>query len=168
MTEKANVSDISYDWLQRTCHSSDYQNAAEFSASNCQQIVARSGSKAYKCTFSSGTSGGLYKETEDNKLSLLCGVQTDGRVYSHGTADTNTFGKILIGAAAIAAVAAVAGSSSGGGSYAPSAGSSCPCPYNFASDGTRCGARSAWTRSGGDAPYCDISRMTSDDILARQ
>lgn len=36
----------------------------------------------------------------------------------------------------------------------------CPCPYNRASNGSRCGGRSAWSRPGGAAPLCypgDIS-----------
>lgn len=36
----------------------------------------------------------------------------------------------------------------------------CPCPYNSASNGSRCGKRSAWSRAGGYAPLCydaDIS-----------
>jgi hypothetical protein len=36
----------------------------------------------------------------------------------------------------------------------------CPCPYNRASNGSRCGKRSAWSRAGGYAPLCfpaDIS-----------
>jgi hypothetical protein len=31
---------------------------------------------------------------------------------------------------------------------------SCPCPYDRASDGSRCGARSAYSRSGGYEPKC--------------
>ncbi|MBB4123974.1 peptidoglycan-binding domain-containing protein [Martelella radicis] len=37
---------------------------------------------------------------------------------------------------------------------------SCPCPFNRASNGSRCGGRSAYSRPGGSAPYCfhgDIS-----------
>lgn len=30
----------------------------------------------------------------------------------------------------------------------------CPCPYNSASNGSRCGGRSAWTRAGGAKPLC--------------
>src|SRR6185295_2656896 len=30
----------------------------------------------------------------------------------------------------------------------------CPCPYNSASNGSRCGKRSAWSRPGGYAPLC--------------
>lgn len=36
----------------------------------------------------------------------------------------------------------------------------CPCPYFRASNGSRCGKRSAWSRPGGYAPLCyesDIS-----------
>lgn len=31
---------------------------------------------------------------------------------------------------------------------------SCPCPYNVASDGSVCGGRSAYSRSGGYEPVC--------------
>ena len=31
---------------------------------------------------------------------------------------------------------------------------SCPCPYNIASDGSICGERSAYSRSGGYEPLC--------------
>ena len=37
---------------------------------------------------------------------------------------------------------------------------SCPCPYNRAKNGSRCGKRSAYSRPGGYAPLCyphDIS-----------
>jgi len=30
----------------------------------------------------------------------------------------------------------------------------CPCPYNTASNGSRCGRRSAYSREGGEAPLC--------------
>ncbi|MYM00357.1 hypothetical protein GR702_21710 [Novosphingobium sp. FGD1] len=30
----------------------------------------------------------------------------------------------------------------------------CACPYNSASNGSRCGGRSAWNRGGGYAPMC--------------
>lgn len=30
----------------------------------------------------------------------------------------------------------------------------CPCPYNTASNGSRCGKRSAYNRAGGYAPLC--------------
>lgn len=37
----------------------------------------------------------------------------------------------------------------------------CPCPYNTASNGSRCGRRSAYSREGGAAPLCypkDVSK----------
>lgn len=37
----------------------------------------------------------------------------------------------------------------------------CPCPYNAARNGSRCGGRSAWSRAGGYAPMCypkDVSK----------
>lgn len=30
----------------------------------------------------------------------------------------------------------------------------CPCPYNRARNGSRCGKRSAWSRPGGRTPLC--------------
>ena len=30
----------------------------------------------------------------------------------------------------------------------------CPCPYSIASDGSQCGERSAYSRTGGAAPAC--------------
>lgn len=30
----------------------------------------------------------------------------------------------------------------------------CPCPYHRDSRGRACGRRSAWSREGGEAPYC--------------
>lgn len=42
----------------------------------------------------------------------------------------------------------------------------CPCPYNTASNGSRCGKRSAYDRAGGHAPLCypeDVSdRMVKE------
>ena len=36
----------------------------------------------------------------------------------------------------------------------------CPCPYNTARAGRRCGARSAYNRPGGYAPLCFASDVT--------
>jgi len=46
----------------------------------------------------------------------------------------------------------------------------CPCPYNYASNGSRCGGRSAWSRAGGYEPLCypkDVSKDMVDDYKAR-
>ncbi len=40
----------------------------------------------------------------------------------------------------------------------------CPCPYHRASNGSRCGGRSAWSRAGGDDPYC-FDRDIADENL---
>jgi hypothetical protein len=37
----------------------------------------------------------------------------------------------------------------------------CPCPYNLASNGSRCGGRSAYSRPGGHSPLC-YARDVSD------
>lgn len=42
----------------------------------------------------------------------------------------------------------------------------CPCPYNAASNGSRCGRRSAWNRAGGYAPMCYASDVTASDVRA--
>lgn len=42
----------------------------------------------------------------------------------------------------------------------------CPCPYNLASNGSRCGKRSAYTKPGGYAPLCfetDITEQMLDN-----
>jgi len=42
----------------------------------------------------------------------------------------------------------------------------CPCPYNRASNGSRCGRRSAYSREGGEAPLCypkDVSAAMVKD-----
>lgn len=40
----------------------------------------------------------------------------------------------------------------------------CPCPYNTASNGSRCGARSAYSRPGGFDPICYSSDVTPEMI----
>lgn len=41
----------------------------------------------------------------------------------------------------------------------------CPCPYNSARNGSRCGRRSAWSRPGGASPLCYATDI-SDEMLA--
>ncbi|WP_268800132.1 hypothetical protein [Pseudomonas huanghezhanensis] len=46
----------------------------------------------------------------------------------------------------------------------------CPCPYNSASNGSRCGKRSAYNRAGGYAPLCfkeDVSKDMIEEYRAR-
>ena len=40
----------------------------------------------------------------------------------------------------------------------------CPCPYNLARNGSRCGKRSAYSRPGGYAPICYESDVTLEMI----
>ena len=40
----------------------------------------------------------------------------------------------------------------------------CPCPYNTASNGSRCGKRSAYSRAGGYTPLC-YSEDISDKMV---
>lgn len=40
----------------------------------------------------------------------------------------------------------------------------CPCPYNHASNGSRCGKRSAWSRAGGYAPICYKDEITAEMV----
>lgn len=46
----------------------------------------------------------------------------------------------------------------------------CPCPYNSASNGSRCGKRSAYNRPGGAAPLCfkeDVTKAMVQEYRAR-
>lgn len=42
----------------------------------------------------------------------------------------------------------------------------CPCPYNRARNGSRCGKRSAYSRPGGASPLC-YNRDISDEMVKR-
>jgi hypothetical protein len=42
----------------------------------------------------------------------------------------------------------------------------CACPFDVASNGSRCGARSAYSRPGGSAPLCYVSDVTKTQIEA--
>jgi len=41
---------------------------------------------------------------------------------------------------------------------------SCPCPYNVARNGSRCGGRSAYSRPGGAAPLCYPRDITTEMV----
>lgn len=38
----------------------------------------------------------------------------------------------------------------------------CPCPFNLASNGSKCGKRSAWSKPGGYAPICYPQEVTPE------
>lgn len=40
----------------------------------------------------------------------------------------------------------------------------CPCPFNRASNGSRCGGRSAYSRPGGASPICYRGDVTATQI----
>ena len=40
----------------------------------------------------------------------------------------------------------------------------CPCPYNTARNGSRCGKRSAYSREGGAAPLCYPKDVTDEMV----
>lgn len=47
----------------------------------------------------------------------------------------------------------------------------CPCPYNTARNGSRCGKRSAYNRAGGYSPLCypeDVSEQMVSEFKKRQ
>ena len=44
----------------------------------------------------------------------------------------------------------------------------CPCPYNYASNGSHCGARSAYTKRGGTSPLCYPSDITDEQAIEWQ
>ena len=41
---------------------------------------------------------------------------------------------------------------------------SCPCPYNYARNGSMCGGRSAYSRAGGYSPICYPQDVTKEMI----
>ncbi|MCF5468278.1 hypothetical protein [Pseudomonas syringae] len=46
----------------------------------------------------------------------------------------------------------------------------CPCPYNSARNGSRCGKRSAYSREGGEEPTCykeDVTKEMINDYRRR-
>ncbi|KAA8696814.1 Uncharacterized protein ALO80_01085 [Pseudomonas caricapapayae] len=46
----------------------------------------------------------------------------------------------------------------------------CPCPYNTARNGSRCGKRSAYSREGGEEPTCykeDVTKEMINDYRRR-
>ena len=43
----------------------------------------------------------------------------------------------------------------------------CACPYDTASDGSICGGRSAWSKSGGASPVCYINDSSANTINSR-
>jgi hypothetical protein len=40
----------------------------------------------------------------------------------------------------------------------------CPCPYNYASNGSHCGRRSAYSRGGGYSPICFAVDVTPEMV----
>jgi hypothetical protein len=44
----------------------------------------------------------------------------------------------------------------------------CPCPYNHAANGSKCGKRSAWSKAGGYAPICYPEEVTPQMIAERR
>jgi hypothetical protein len=42
----------------------------------------------------------------------------------------------------------------------------CPCPYNTASNGSRCGRRSAYSRAGGEQPSCYPKDVSTEMVQA--
>jgi len=40
----------------------------------------------------------------------------------------------------------------------------CPCPFNRARNGSRCGKRSAWSRAGGYSPICYPNEISNEQV----
>jgi len=40
----------------------------------------------------------------------------------------------------------------------------CPCPYNVAKNGSKCGGRSAYSRAGGASPLCYENDITQEMV----
>lgn len=172
----AQLTDVTSSWLYQNCSDSDWKSSSEFKYGNCRVLSNEVKGTAYACEFSDSRSTGLFKDNTSG-LKLLCGVSADGidnvgSVYTDGTSDTSTIGKVLVATAAVAAVAVVAaaaGAANSNNYINPSLNNNnCSCPYDKASDGSRCGARSAWSRSGGETPYCNIQMLTTQDYFDKQ
>ena len=63
-------------------------------------------------------------------------------------------GVAVIAVVTLVALAANSGDGGGGNNYANSYTGNCPCPYSRDAAGNICGARSAYTRTGGASPVC--------------
>ena len=84
--------------------------------------------------------------------------------YLQNLAEENSFDKNMKKVIAIAAIAMALGDDPATafntafeavfGTGAEAYDGPCPCPYSIASDGSRCGERSAYSRTGGAAPAC--------------
>lgn len=105
----------------------------------------------------------LAQQSEQEKISdTLCYTKFDEYNSNYATLESArnqsaaTFAVVLVGAAAVAAAASNGGGGNSGysNSYAPSYVGNCACPYNYDSAGNLCGARSAYSRSGGASPKC--------------
>jgi hypothetical protein len=170
----AQLTDVTSSWLYTNCTDSDWRQSSKLNYTNCSLASSDIRGDAYTCEFSNERARGLFKDSSG--LTLLCGVKTKGIenvgvTYTNGTSDTSVLGKALAATAAVAVgalVAAAAANSNNTGYYTPPSTSSCNCPYDTASDGSRCGARSAWSRSGGETPYCSVISLTQEDILNKQ
>lgn len=179
--KSAQLTDVTSSWLYENCSNSDWINSSNLDNKNCRVLTSEVRGTAYSCDFNNSRAAGLFRDSGD--LKLLCGVRADGienvgAVYTNGEAHTSVVGKALV-ATAVAAVAAAAvtavknsnykqPSSYTPSYYIPNETQTCQCPYDRAADGSRCGARSAWSRSGGDEPSCNIELLTFDDILEKQ
>ncbi len=170
----AQLTDVNSSWLFKNCTDTDWKESSEFKFRNCSVISSDIRGVAYACDFSDGRSSGLFKNSSDG-LSLLCGVSADGiestgKIYTDGSSDTSLVGKMIVATAAVAAAAIVANAARGSssGNYITPSVNQCNCPYDTASDGSRCGARSAWSRSGGRTPYCNIQMLTTQDYFDKQ
>lgn len=78
---------------------------------------------------------------------------------SEGSSWDSTWKWVAIGGAAIlVGLAAYGASQNGGGAGQNNSTGRCDCPEDTAADGSRCGARSAYSRSGGREPtWCQAS-----------
>lgn len=130
MNRQANLTEINGSWLVENCTKNDWSNASNFNAGNCD-VISNGKKKGYQCKFDSSVQRGLFK-VENNLLGLQCGVKVSGNditgiVYTDGSKDTSTTGKLLYGAAAVAVAAAVAAAANGGGqnNYSDT------CPFSY-------------------------------------
>lgn len=179
--DTAQLTDVTSSWLHANCTDSDWRQSSKLSYRNCNLASSDIKGDSYTCEFSSGRARGLFKDS--SSLVLLCGVKAKGVenvgvTYTDGTSNTSAIGAALA-ATAVAAVAVAAATAVKKSNYTQSTPyvpsyyirgetASCKCPYDRAVDGSRCGARSSWSRSGGAEPNCSIDLLTLDDILEKQ
>jgi hypothetical protein len=102
---------------------------------------------------------GAFGDTDNTPASVKSWHEMTAAEQQQELAGRKAFAAIALGATTAAVVASEGGYGGGrGGGHSYYAGN-CECPNDLAADGSRCGARSAWSRPGGREPYCPTHRV---------